>query len=131
MIFNVWIINKSGGLAYQRTITEFHPKLTSNDYLVIASTFQSVHAISSRVGPGGGGVEVIEWGGEHPYTVNCLQSGTGVKILVTAEAGRNCEGLLRKIYEIYADFVLKNPFHTMEMPIRCELFDFTLLKAVK
>lgn len=36
------------------------------------------------------------------------------------------EILLRKIYELYADFVLKNPFYSLEMPIRCELFDQNL-----
>lgn len=40
-VYSVWLINKAGGLIYQKTITEgFHPKLTSNDYLVVASTFQ-------------------------------------------------------------------------------------------
>ena len=33
------------------------------------------------------------------------------------------EALLRKIHEIYADYALKNPFYSLEMPIRCELFD--------
>lgn len=40
-VYSIWIVNKAGGLIYHRTITEgFHPKLTSNDHLVIASTFQ-------------------------------------------------------------------------------------------
>ena len=30
---------------------------------------------------------------------------------------------LRKIYELYADYVMKNPFYQMEMPVRCEAFD--------
>lgn len=34
--------------------------------------------------------------------------------------------LLKRIYELYADFVLKNPFYSLEMPIRCELFDTNL-----
>lgn len=33
------------------------------------------------------------------------------------------ETLLKKIYELYSDYVLKNPFYSLEMPIRCELFD--------
>jgi hypothetical protein len=130
MIYSVWLVNKAGGLAYQKTFG-FHPKLTSNDYLVIASTFQSVHAISARVGPGGGGVEAIEWGGEEPFSVHCLHTGTGMKILLTASVGRECETVLRKVYEIYADYALKNPFHTPEMPVRCELFDANLLKIIK
>lgn len=28
------------------------------------------------------------------------------------------DALLRKIYEIYSDFALKNPFYSLEMPIR-------------
>lgn len=31
--------------------------------------------------------------------------------------------MLQKVYEIYADAVMKNPFHTPEMPIRSEAFD--------
>lgn len=34
--------------------------------------------------------------------------------------------LLNRIYELYADYVLKNPFYSLEMPIRCELFDQNL-----
>lgn len=34
--------------------------------------------------------------------------------------------LLRRIYELYSDYVLKNPFYSLEMPIRCELFDTNL-----
>ena len=39
---------------------------------------------------------------------------------------QNVELLLRRIYELYADFALKNPFYSLEMPIRCELFDKNL-----
>lgn len=41
------------------------------------------------------------------------------------------EGLLKHIYELYTDYVLKNPFYEMEMPIRCELFDINLSQAVQ
>lgn len=33
------------------------------------------------------------------------------------------EILLRKLHELYADYALKNPFYSLEMPIRCELFE--------
>ncbi len=32
----------------------------------------------------------------------------------------NLEALCRRIYEIYADYVMKNPFHVLEQPIRFE-----------
>jgi len=31
--------------------------------------------------------------------------------------------MLQKVYEAYSDSVMKNPFHTPEMPIRTEGFD--------
>jgi len=37
---------------------------------------------------------------------------------------------LRKLYELYSDYVVKNPFFTPEMPIRCELFYENLTKLV-
>lgn len=47
--------------------------------------------------------------------------------MVVAETTQTgMEQLLRKIYELYADYVLKNPFYSLEMPIRCELFDSNL-----
>lgn len=35
-----------------------------------------------------------------------------------------------KLYEIYSDFAMKNPFYTAEMPIRAELFDINISKFV-
>jgi hypothetical protein len=30
---------------------------------------------------------------------------------------------LRRVYELYCDYVLKNPFYEIEQVIKCELFD--------
>lgn len=146
MIYTVWIINKAGGLIYQKTIRDgFHPKsITSNDYLIMASTFQSVHAISSQVGPEAGmigskvgGIRTVQWNASGPeadresFQMHCLHTLTGLKIVLTTSLGHpQIEVALRKVYEIYADYALKNPFHALEMPVRSELFDTHLLKAL-
>lgn len=44
-------------------------------------------------------------------------------VLLTSTAEATAEVILQKAYEIYADAVMKNPFHTSEMPIRNEGFD--------
>jgi len=41
------------------------------------------------------------------------------------------ESLLKYVYELYTDYVLKNPFYEIEMPIRCELFDMNLTQSVQ
>lgn len=43
----------------------------------------------------------------------------GIKFVVLADPRQaGIDSLLRKIYEIYSDFALKNPFYSLEMPIR-------------
>lgn len=56
----------------------------------------------------------------------------GTKFFVVCEPGTlHMDALLKVIYELYTDYVLKNPFYEMEMPIRCELFDLNLSQAVQ
>ena len=44
-------------------------------------------------------------------------------MLLTSLVEPTADSMLQKVYEIYADAVMKNPFHTPEMPIRSEGFD--------
>ena len=39
--------------------------------------------------------------------------------------------LLKRLYEIYTDYALKNPFYSLEMPIRCDLFNEHLKIAIE
>ena len=57
---------------------------------------------------------------------------TGTKfVLLTSLSDQNADPMLQKIYEAYADTVMKNPFHTPEMPIRSEGFDLKVGELVK
>ncbi|KNE70945.1 hypothetical protein AMAG_15210 [Allomyces macrogynus ATCC 38327] len=137
MILGVWIINKAGGLVFQRDFTtgsNAEPalaKLSTNDYLVLAGTFHGVHAITSRISPmaGSTGIEVLE---TDTFTATCHQTPTGIKIVLFTDPNQaNTEALVRHVYNLYADYVMKNPFYTPEMPVRCELFDVHLFKLVQ
>jgi hypothetical protein len=44
-------------------------------------------------------------------------------VLLTSLAETTADVVLQKVYEAYSDAVMKNPFHTPEMPIRSEGFD--------
>src|SRR5271170_268256 len=48
MIYSLLIINKAGGLIYNREYNEGTSRLSSNDYLVLAGTFHGYHPISER-----------------------------------------------------------------------------------
>ncbi|OJJ68985.1 hypothetical protein ASPBRDRAFT_290647 [Aspergillus brasiliensis CBS 101740] len=174
-VFSLIIINKAGGLVYQR---EFQPglrKLSTNDYLVLAGTFHGVHAITRSITPKlplaaastsatatattpttpspnnvvspsatsstpitsstasysypnpgvpATGLESLE---TDKFRLTCFQTLTGTKFLLfTDPLMANIEVVMKKIYELYADFVMKNPFYQLEMPVRCEAFDRNL-----
>lgn len=172
-ILSVWIVNKAGGLAFHH---DYHPtalaRLSANEYLVLASTFQSVHALSTQVdpsvflpdaSPGGmlggeesrrakkrrssSGIQCISFGPH--FAMHCLQSPTGVKfvslsshppvtsqstsagaVLVSGQHQAQIGGFLYRVWEVYADWVCKNAFQVIEMPIRSEMFEVQLAKVV-
>ncbi|KAF5377081.1 hypothetical protein D9757_007733 [Collybiopsis confluens] len=132
-IFGLWVINKAGGLVYQRTFADGLAQLTSNEYLILAGTLHGIHAITSRLSPIPGqcsGAQVIE--GE-TFKLNVLLTLTGTKfVLLTspAEPTAAIDTLLQKIYTAYSEKVMQNPFHTPEMPIRSEAFDMSLTALV-
>ncbi|KAF8540908.1 Sybindin-like protein [Trichophaea hybrida] len=132
VILSILILNKAGGLIYQRDFNEGLKKLSSNDYLVLAGTFHGVHAITSRISPvpGSGGLEVLE---SDQFRMQCFQTLTGsIKFLIFAEPHQpNIDVICRRVYELYADYVMKNPFYQIEMPIRCESFDKHLAAYIK
>jgi hypothetical protein len=71
------------------------------------------------------GLEVLE---SETFRMQCFNTLTGTKFLLFTELGPpggpgNVEQYLRRIYDLYADYVTKNPFYSLEMPIRCEIFD--------
>lgn len=54
----------------------------------------------------------------------CPSCCIGTKfVLLTSLAEPSANAVLQKVYETYADAVMKNPFHNPEMPIRSEGFD--------
>lgn len=56
----------------------------------------------------------------------------GTKFLIFAEPNQpNIDVVVKRVYELYADYVMKNPFYQIEMPIRCEAFERNLVAYIK
>ena len=149
MFLQLFIINRSGGLIYNRNLSSAAPNLTTNDSLRLGSTFHGLHAIATQIAPVlSVGIEKLE---TDTFKLQCFQSLTGVKFVVTALPGTTeVDVFLQSCYEIYSDYVLKvlyilnisviyitnyflflqNPFYEMEMPIRCELFNRYMEKLI-
>ena len=156
-VFSVWIVNKSGGLIFYKnyanderattttTLTTTTPKPTDttrvdfstgldvNDTLRLASVWHSLHAISRTrsVAPvrKSSGIELLE---TSTFNLHCFETKTGIKFMVVG--GKNAIGverLLRRVYDVYADFAMKNPFYELEQPIQAELFEERVMIAVR
>jgi len=137
VVFALLIINKAGGLIYNRTFSPGLQKLNSNDYLILAGTFHGIHAISRSLSPvpppptvSGSrrpiatGIQSLE---SSHFRLTCFQTPTGIKFLLfTSPEQPNTETVARRCYEIYAEFVMGNPFYSLEMPVRVEKFDRAL-----
>lgn len=101
-------------------------KMTTNEKIFLASMFYPLFAIASQLSPEPrcSGIEVLE---ADTFRLYCYQTLTGVKFMIVAEPSQpGMEILSKKVYELYADYALKNPFYSLEMPIRCELFETNL-----
>lgn len=137
VVFALLIINKAGGLIYNRTFSPGLQKLSSNDYLILAGTFHGIHAISRSLSPIASppappgtrpqattGIQNLE---SSHFRLTCFQTATGTKFLLfTSPEQPNTESVARRCYEIYAEYVMGNPFYNLEMPIRVDKFEKAL-----
>lgn len=130
LIYSLYVVNKSGGLIYSKDF-ESSARLDLNESLRLASIWHSLHAIASQLSPAPGcsGIELLQ---AESFDLHCLQSPTGTKFLLMVEPQcPQVPALLGRIYELYSDYVMKNPFYEVEQVIKCELFDEAVDLAVK
>uniref|UniRef100_A0AAQ4RN58 Trafficking protein particle complex subunit n=1 Tax=Gasterosteus aculeatus aculeatus TaxID=481459 RepID=A0AAQ4RN58_GASAC len=113
VIFSVYVVNKAGGLIYQY-----------DNYVPRAEAEKTFSYPLDLVLKNHDEKVVVSFGQRDGIR--------GIKFIVLADPRQSgIDALLRKIYEIYSDFALKNPFYSLEMPIRCELFDQNLKGALE
>ncbi|AOW02070.1 Sybindin-like protein [Yarrowia lipolytica] len=130
-VYALYILNKAGGLIFQRDYGTELAKLSSNDYLVLAGTFHGVHAISAKLSPieGSSGIQTME---TEKYALTCFQTVTGIKFLLITDLRQQfVDSVLKRVYQLFADYVMKSPFYQLDMPIRCTLFDLHLNKYLE
>ncbi|KAK8846836.1 hypothetical protein IAR55_005924 [Kwoniella newhampshirensis] len=126
----LWVISKAGGLVFSRSYSDVLPTLPVNTILTLAGILHGIHAITAKLTPSPipgqpvGGMESFEAEG---WAGRIFLTATGTKFVVLHSLPHpGLDDLLRRIYEIYSDAVMKNPFHTLEMPINSSLFETRL-----
>ena len=125
------IINRNGGLVFNKKLSALAPDKGVNDMMVIGSTLHSLFEIIKQIAPTpSGGIESLE---TSTFKLCCFQTFTGVKFVVTSTSAskiEELEALCNMTYELYSDYTLKNPFYEIEQPINCSLFTTEVNKTV-
>lgn len=116
---------------YPVSIKFGRPPLRTNERIMLASTFHSLYAISAQLSPepSSAGIQTLD---TDVFRMHCFQTITGIKFLILTDLKQEgSDSLLRKLYQIYADYALKNPFYLLEMPVRLELFEQNVQAALE
>ncbi|CAF2914739.1 unnamed protein product [Rotaria sp. Silwood2] len=120
----------SDSTKYPVTIKFGRPRLNGNEKLILASIFHSMYAIACQLSPelNSTGIRELE---TDQFKLNCFQSITGIKFLALTDIKQvNVDALLKRSYELYSDYALKNPFYSIDQPIWCPLFQETVKQAI-
>ncbi|CAN1751459.1 Trafficking protein particle complex subunit 1 [Linum perenne] len=66
------------------------------------------------------------------YKLSFMETPSGIKlILVTHPKTGDLRDSLKYIYNLYVEYVVKNPLYTPGTPVKCELFDTALDQYVR
>jgi hypothetical protein len=106
------------------------PKITTNEKIVLASMFYPLYALAVQLSPEQGSSGILELESD-TFKLHCTQTLTGIKFIIVADLKQaGIDQLMERVYELYADYALKNPFYSLEMPIRADLFESNMQVAI-
>lgn len=121
-IHTILILNRNGGLVYYKDYV-LHPRLKPNDWLRVSGIFHGMSEVIKQLSPfpkKHDGIQSIE---DDTFRLQCYHTLTGMKFIVSATPNAdNLERLLKDVYSLYTDYVMKDPFHQMEQPIKSKKF---------
>merc|ERR1711998_467323 len=90
VVYAMFINNKAGGLIFQTNFVEIeNAAKKTNEYLQLASIFDSMYAIARRMSPvphsgnpACGGIQQLE---TDQFTLHCLRTHTGMKFFILTD----------------------------------------------
>lgn len=136
----MYIFNRNGVCLYYK---EWHRPLTTlspqQDQKLMFGLLFSLKSFTAKMDPTSankGNLGVPQLPGEgcsfhsfrtNTYKLNLMESPSGIKmILITDPRMGDLREALKYIYNIYVEYVAKNPLYTPGQPFRCDLFNTTL-----
>ncbi|CAI4229265.1 unnamed protein product [Auanema sp. JU1783] len=127
-LFNFYLFNKEGVCVFykewKREKQSGMPK--SEEFKLMFGMLLSLKSFSERLTPRDGN-HTVKFYRTSTYKMNFLETTTGLKMVLNSDPGANgMPELMRQIYEIFVDTVMKNPLVDTTKVLTSELFSSRL-----
>ena len=141
----IFIVNKNGQLMFYRPLSSDSAGMFDADRaLRLASTFHTMHSISSQICPkplsdrpkaiaGSHLLDGIDAVYADTFKLKALQTLTGIKMFIVSswdEEEFEMEEFLKEVYVYYSDYWQKNPFSQEDQPIKSDKFREALQEKI-
>ena len=130
MLYSMYIMNKAGSLLFQKDFSAAMKPMKTNEKIMLSGLFHGLCAFAGQLSPtsDSSGIALMH---ADTFQLQRLTTLTGMQFIVLADPHHSrLREFLERVYQLYADYALKNPFHAMDMPIRSELFEAHLADAI-
>ncbi|KAL0265636.1 UNVERIFIED_CONTAM: hypothetical protein PYX00_011349 [Menopon gallinae] len=126
MILQLFVINKSGGLIYA---FERARRSDVNDLMVLTSTMHSIGTIFSGICSDASMLDSTQVFVFRMHTITLYRAATGTSFMFVGREPA-CRWV-KAVYRMYVDYVMRDPFYVLEMPIKSRGFrPETLLEEI-
>ncbi|KAI6244036.1 Trafficking protein particle complex subunit [Aphelenchoides fujianensis] len=132
-IYNLYIFNKDGGcIVYKEWNREKKSEMSRDEeFKLVYGMLLSLRSFSSKLSTKGG-TQLVRGFRTSAYKMNYLETGTLLKcVLNTDPDAIGINELLRDIYSVFVETVLRNPLANIDQEITSELFYSRLDELVK
>lgn len=114
MISQFFIINKSGGMIYSYEKTR---KTDLNTLLILTSSLHSIFHISAQTCDRNPICQTIYLKNS---VITFFRTRTNTSFVFVSD--KKVKEIFERVYAHYCEYVLRNPFYELEMPINCQKF---------
>lgn len=126
MIHQLFVINKSGGLIYA---FERARRSSTNDLMILTSTLHSIGAIFASISGDMARLDSTQVFVLKMHTITLYKTATGTSFMFVGREPA-CRWI-KAVHRMYVDYVMRNPFYVLEMPIKSKCFrPETLLEEI-
>lgn len=132
-IYNLYLFNNSGKcVAYKEWNREKQSDMSKDEeFQLVYGMLLSLRSFSSKLSTKGG-IQQLRGYRTSAYKMNYLETNTLLKFVLNTDPDAvGIDDLLREIYTVYVDTVLKNPLLSSEDEVDSELFHSRLDEMVR